>query len=1683
MKTIRVILAGLMLIGNPAVWLGIIASSSVRWVLPAFVASLVFSAKTAYAKKFHTAQNEVIDLRKVELSDDPSDSELGKLRVFEVPLTPSSAVPIAGENHDLAAAIKQTFADEGDDSYQNLEDFVTKYPQSRWVLAVELNRGLMLYRHGYFTKVVDAYQRAWTAGKTETQKPAVDLADRAVAELMQMNCRVGRLDEVKSLMAETQNIKPGSVAAFEINRTKQAIWHMEQKPGSSFLCGPYALREILTYQKAANANDSLFTTVQSPNTGFSLDKLLAVSDQLGMNMQMAKRKPGAAVIVPAVVNWKLGHYAALVEQNGGSIHSMDPTFRNETWLTTKALDDESSGYFLVPAGDLPEGWEAVSVEEGSKVFGKGYLGLEEGPPPSCNTPQSNSGPGGSCPSCSGAFMPIASIDLVVAGLMLKDTPLFYTPPVGPAIRFSLQYHQNYGNDMPTSNFGTNWAFSWQGYVHYDIAVSGGCSVNGGVTQCSFTYTPYNFQCFTPGGGGEVFTPGQNSVFTNGLYQVAASNENLPTVITCQLPDGSVQTYGNASIGSTGTLLLTQVTDPQGNSVNLTYDSMNRISFITDAIGQSSGFSYTDTDPYKITEITDPFGQTAVFQYNSNEDLQSITDLLGLTTSFAYGAAGALSPDWPASMTTPYGTTYFDYTNTEPVNNFGLGEIEITDPLGLKEHARFSISQVTDNFGEPAGALSTNELTVCYWDKKAMEDAPMSAQSSLSYNEGVSTDLSESYFPAASQKALESPAWYVYPGQYSNYDSGVTCAKPTTILRNVIESNGSLATQISSYTYNSYGLTTNSVDPKGRELNYTYASNGIDLIQTTDGDGDVLNAATYNTNSNQGPLHVPLTTTDAAGQVTTYSYNGGGQITSMMTPMHETTSYNYDSNGYLLSVVPPQLGSTVSYTYDTFGRVKTKTDAVSGTITYSYDSGNRLTQASYPDGTHESYNYDKLDLQSFTDRQNRVTSYSYDADRRKISMTDPKMQTTTYGWCACGSMTSMTDPKGNKTSWDYDFEGRVTTKTYNDSSFYTYQYSPTENLLTLVTDPKHQQTQYLYDVDDKLLNVTYQGGQVTTPSVSYQYDMVLGRLIQMTDGTGRTTYDYYPIGQQGGNQIQEISQPVGTSTANITYGYDNDGRVVNRSIDGVSENYSFNNAELTNVSNPLGSFNYTYDSSSARLTNVAYPNGQSTSYTYFTPSNPNGASGSLQTLTNTGGGSTSGQTLSAFSYTYKPTGEIVTWQQQLDNTPSDAKTYTMGYDADSELQGVTLTSGTSGFDGLTANQSVTYGYDASGNRTTEYTPSFVHTFTPNGLNQLSNETDKPISIVGATSEPASVLVNNNAVTEDASNYYRTAIQPAQGGSTPLTIQATTANGTTSTQKNHIANTVQFQYDANGNLLNDGQKIYTWDAVNRLVGVSIIGLVPTTQANNVQMSYDGKGRRVSITELHGSTALTANAFVWCGDNLCEGRDITGHTLTKQFFDQGEQISGTNYYFTFDHLDSVREMVNDTGNVQARYDYDVWGRQSKIVGDMDSDFGFTGFYFNHSSGLYLTWHRAYDAVKSRWLTRDPLEDLAINKFGANQLNDLNLYSYVDNDPIDDVDTLGLCTTSVVSGQCIKSGPFHHLLESYYNGKDRIVNGYKYYLSCVFLVSCPCKKSYLVNEPLIAEVSKKQCKNAIQTCATMVK
>ena len=84
-----------------------------------------------------------------------------------------------------------------------------------------------------------------------------------------------------------------------------------------------------------------------------------------------------------------------------------------------------------------------------------------------------------------------------------------------------------------------------------------------------------------------------------------------------------------------------------------------------------------------------------------------------------------------------------------------------------------------------------------------------------------------------------------------------------------------------------------------------------------------------------------------------------------------------------------------------------------------------------------------------------------------------------------------------------------------------------------------------------------------------------------------------------------------------------------------------------------------------------------------------------------------------------------------------------------------------------------------------------------------------------------------------------------------------------------------------------------------------------------------------------------------------------------------TGTNtgaYYYTRDHLGSIRELTDAGGNVRARYAYDPFGRQTKVTGDVDADFGFAGMLWSPEASLALTHYRAYDPALGRWLSPSP-------------------------------------------------------------------------------------------------------------------
>jgi RHS repeat-associated protein len=207
---------------------------------------------------------------------------------------------------------------------------------------------------------------------------------------------------------------------------------------------------------------------------------------------------------------------------------------------------------------------------------------------------------------------------------------------------------------------------------------------------------------------------------------------------------------------------------------------------------------------------------------------------------------------------------------------------------------------------------------------------------------------------------------------------------------------------------------------------------------------------------------------------------------------------------------------------------------------------------------------------------------------------------------------------------------------------------------------------------------------------------------------------------------------------------------------------------------------------------------------------------------------------------------------------------------------------------------------------------------------------------------------------------------------------------------------YGYDPDGNCTNMSMAgtntTYQWDAENRLVAINEY-VTNTAALFSTKFAYDGLDRWCQIIEISNGVAESTQRFVWCGTELCQARDGSDN-VTRQFFADGEQINGTNYYYQKDHLGTIWSLTDSSGIIRTTNNYDPYGQEIELGGSVTADFGFAGMYVHQPSGLNLTLYRAYDPSSGRWLNRDPI--------GEN--GGLNLYDYVENDPLNNTDPFGL-------------------------------------------------------------------------------
>ncbi|MDY6827690.1 MAG: RHS repeat-associated core domain-containing protein, partial [Bacillota bacterium] len=116
---------------------------------------------------------------------------------------------------------------------------------------------------------------------------------------------------------------------------------------------------------------------------------------------------------------------------------------------------------------------------------------------------------------------------------------------------------------------------------------------------------------------------------------------------------------------------------------------------------------------------------------------------------------------------------------------------------------------------------------------------------------------------------------------------------------------------------------------------------------------------------------------------------------------------------------------------------------------------------------------------------------------------------------------------------------------------------------------------------------------------------------------------------------------------------------------------------------------------------------------------------------------------------------------------------------------------------------------------------------------------------------------------------------------------------------------------------------------------------------------------------------------------------------------------YYFINDHLGAPQKLLDESAGIVWSADYKPFGEADVNVNAFANRFRFPGQYFDEETGLHYNYHRYYEPSTGRYLRPDP-----IGLAGG-----IHLFSYVSNNPVINIDPLGLFC-KIIWGDSVPGG-----------------------------------------------------------------
>ena len=804
--------------------------------------------------------------------------------------------------------------------------------------------------------------------------------------------------------------------------------------------------------------------------------------------------------------------------------------------------------------------------------------------------------------------------------------------------------------------------------------------------------------------------------------------------------GTIEKYNSS-------LQLTSIVYRGGYSQTLSYDTNGNNISVTDSLGRSITFAYTNG---LLTSATAPDGRIYQYQYQSQFHYSGPTlpdgsaspapppTMIVLSSAIYPAATSGNSPQvnyeyenaaYVTALTgitdqrgIRYATWSYD-TNGNATSSQHGGGVDLTtvqyDTVGntrtvtnaLGQQAIYqlvagqgALLRIASIQGQAASHCAAADTQYGY-DSNGFRNQIIDAEGRVTtlVNDNLGNPLSRTEGSGTRLASTTTTSWLspyplpvqiIKPGFTNNFSYDGTGRLierqevDTTSETVPYSTSGQIRTQ--TYTYNGAGLLS-SVTAGTQATSFTYNSSGY-LSSIT----NALEQITQITSVNG--LGQPLAMIDPNGLETDLAYDSGGRVILVtINPSNSplVTSIGYNAVGDVTSIISPS-GANYNFQYDAARRLSAISDAFGDQIQYTRNAMGGIISTRVSDGNGNLV---------------QTSSATFDELNRLLNSIGAAGQTTSYTYDRTDNRTGRTDPLNNQYSFAFDALNRLTSESGPLQTSVSYSYDRL-NHLAYVTDPRGLVTHYVYDgfgdmigqisPDTGMTVKTYdQAGNVISSTDSdglttrYNYD-ALERLSQLTRADGSTaTFIWDQSDSAHGAGIGHITHARDTeSNTTLDWQYDIYGHVLNKT---------------ENVGGYSYATSYTYNSGTGNLQSMILPSGAVVGYAWT-----NGKVASL-TLNNAAlisnityqpFGGPNAWTLANHEVTgrafdldgravadplggimYDSASHVVQWSPGGESVLSGVRSY--GYDALNRLTSY-----------VDPNNNIAYTYDASGNRTSQ-----------------------------------------------------------------------------------------------------------------------------------------------------------------------------------------------------------------------------------------------------------------------------------------------------------------------------------------------------------------------------------------------